>query len=87
MLLVVAAGTLNYSGLFAVGLPALSRNFDNGSLVLGAMVSAWGLGQLVGTLSATRHRPAPTLGAADHLDGGGRGHLVRGARCRGGLHQ
>src|SRR5437879_9375984 len=32
VLLVVAAGALSYSGLFAVGLPALSRNFSNGSL-------------------------------------------------------
>lgn len=53
VLLVVAAGALSYSGLFAVGLPALSRNFSNGSLVLGAMFSAWGLGQLVGTVSAS----------------------------------
>ncbi|HEX4863259.1 MAG TPA: MFS transporter [Acidimicrobiales bacterium] len=52
VLLLVSAATLSYSGLFAVGLPALSRNFDNGSLVLGAMLSAWGLGQLVGSLSA-----------------------------------
>lgn len=53
VLLLVAAATLSYSGVFAVGLPALSTRFDNGSLVLGAMLSAWGLGQLVGTLSAT----------------------------------
>jgi MFS family permease len=53
VLFVVAASALSYSGLFAVGLPALSRNFGNGSLVLGAMFSAWGLGQLVGTVSAT----------------------------------
>ncbi len=49
VLLVVGAGALSYSGLFTVALPALARN----SLVLGAMFSAWGLGQLVGTLSAT----------------------------------
>jgi len=49
VLLVVGASTLSYSGLFTVGLPALARN----SLVLGVMFSAWGLGQLVGTLSAT----------------------------------
>jgi hypothetical protein len=49
VLSVVAAGTLSYSGLFTVALPALARN----SLVLGAMFAAWGLGQLVGTLSAT----------------------------------
>ncbi len=53
VLVVVAASTLSYSGLFAVGLPALSRHFPHGSLVLGALLSAWGLGQLVGTVSAT----------------------------------
>ncbi|TDP89993.1 MFS transporter [Labedaea rhizosphaerae] len=52
VLLLVAAATLSYSGLFSVGLPALSRTFGNGAVVLGAMVSAWGLGQLVGTLAA-----------------------------------
>ncbi len=53
VLLVVAAATLSYSGLFAVGLPALARSFDQGALVLGALLSAWGFGQLAGTLSAT----------------------------------
>lgn len=52
MLLLVGAATLSYSGLFSVGLPALSRNFENGAVVLGAMVSAWGFGQLVGTILA-----------------------------------
>ncbi|GIF74649.1 MFS transporter [Asanoa siamensis] len=49
----IAAATLSYSGLFAVGLPALARSFDSGAFALGPMLSAWGLGQLVGTLSAS----------------------------------
>jgi MFS family permease len=53
VLLLIAAATLSYSGLFAVGLPALARRFDHGSFVLGAMVSAWGLGQLIGALAAS----------------------------------
>jgi MFS family permease len=53
VLALIAASTLSYSGLFAVGLPALSRTFDNGAVVLGVVVSAWGLGQLIGTVSAT----------------------------------
>jgi MFS family permease len=52
VLLLVGAATLSYSGLFSVGLPALSRNFAGGAFVLGVMVSAWGLGQLIGTLAA-----------------------------------
>jgi MFS family permease len=57
VLLLVAAATLSYSGLFGVGLPALSREFDGGddgrgSVVLGVMVSAWGFGQLAGALAA-----------------------------------
>ena len=53
VLALIAASTLSYSGLFDVGLPALSRTFDNGAVVLGVVVSAWGLGQLIGTVSAT----------------------------------
>ncbi|WP_090799795.1 MFS transporter [Asanoa ishikariensis] len=50
----IAAATLSYSGLFAVGLPALAKSFDSGgAFVLGMMLSAWGLGQLAGTLSAS----------------------------------
>ncbi|WP_127503007.1 MFS transporter [Actinoplanes solisilvae] len=49
----IAAATLSYSGLFAVGLPALAKSFDSGPFVLGLMLSAWGLGQLAGTLSAS----------------------------------
>ncbi|MFE6924363.1 MFS transporter [Nocardia sp. NPDC057663] len=52
ILLLVGAATLSYSGLFGVGLPTLSQDFRNSSVVLGAMLSAWGLGQLAGTLSA-----------------------------------
>ncbi len=48
----IAAATLSYSGLFAVGLPALAKS-SGGALVLGMMLSAWGLGQLAGTLSAS----------------------------------
>lgn len=53
VLLLVSAATLSYSGLFAVGLPALARHYPNGSVVLGLMVSAWGLGQLAGALAAS----------------------------------
>jgi hypothetical protein len=48
VLLLVAAATLSYSGLFAVGLPALARQAPHGSVALGVLLSAWGLGQLVG---------------------------------------
>ncbi len=48
----VTAATLSYSGLFSVGLPALSRTFADGSVALGLMLSAWGLGQLGGSVSA-----------------------------------
>ena len=53
VLLVVSAATLSYSGVFAVGLPALSRQFPHGAAVLGTLVAAWGLGQLAGTVAAT----------------------------------
>ncbi len=53
VLLLLSAATLSYSGLFAVGLPTLARPLPHGSVALGVMVSAWGLGQLVGALSAT----------------------------------
>jgi MFS family permease len=48
----IAAATLSYSGLFSVGLPALSRSFPDGPVALGLLLSAWGLGQLAGTVSA-----------------------------------
>lgn len=53
VLLLVSAATLSYSGLFAVGLPALARHYPNGSVVLGLLVSAWGLGQLTGAVLAS----------------------------------
>ncbi|HLB76714.1 MAG TPA: MFS transporter [Candidatus Dormibacteraeota bacterium] len=53
VLLVVAASTLSYSGLFRIGLPVLARHYAHGSLLLGIMISAWGLGQLAGALSAS----------------------------------
>ena len=52
VVLLVGAATLSYSGLFTVGLPALARSFRGGPLLLGALFAAWGLGQLVGVLSA-----------------------------------
>jgi len=52
VLLLVSAATLAYSGLFAVGLPALSRRYPHGSVVLGVLLSANGLGQLAGTVAA-----------------------------------
>ncbi|MGH3623427.1 MAG: MFS transporter [Sciscionella sp.] len=53
VLLLLSAATLSYSGLFAVGLPALARRFTDGPIVLGVMVSAWGLGQLIGAVCAS----------------------------------
>jgi MFS family permease len=48
----LAAATLSYSGLFAVGLPALSRAFPDSAVALGLLLSAWGFGQLAGSVSA-----------------------------------
>jgi len=53
VVLLVSAATLSYSGLFAVGLPTLARGTSNGSLALGVLVSAWGLGQLIGAIGAS----------------------------------
>ncbi|WP_281286755.1 MFS transporter [Catellatospora sichuanensis] len=53
VLLLISAATLSYSGLFAVGLPTLAGRFPDGPIVLGVMVTAWGLGQLVGATSAS----------------------------------
>ncbi len=53
VLLLVTAATLSYSGLFVVGLPTLARGMTDGSLALGVMVSAWGLGQLIGAVGAS----------------------------------
>ncbi|WTW93025.1 MFS transporter [Streptomycetaceae bacterium NBC_01309] len=52
VLLLIAAATLAYAGLFAVGLPALAATYPDGSLTLGILISAWGLGQLLGSVSA-----------------------------------
>lgn len=57
VLLVISAATLSYSGVFAVGLPALALSFGKEAAVGGAtglalMVAGWGAGQLVGTLGA-----------------------------------
>jgi transmembrane secretion effector len=51
VLVVVAAATLSYAGLFGVGLPALARS-TGGALGLGVLLSAWGVGQLVGSVAA-----------------------------------
>ncbi|HEY6746607.1 MAG TPA: MFS transporter [Mycobacteriales bacterium] len=51
VLIVVAAATLSYAGLFGVGLPALARS-AGGALGLGVLLSAWGVGQLVGSVAA-----------------------------------
>lgn len=51
VLLVVSAATLSYSGVFAVGLPALATSLG-GATSLGLMVSGWGAGQLIGAVAA-----------------------------------
>jgi hypothetical protein len=53
ILVIIAASTLAYSGLFAVALPAFARAIGHGALPLGIMVACWGAGQLGGSLSAT----------------------------------
>lgn len=52
VLLIISAATLSYSGVFAVGLPALARSFSASAVALGTLISAWGVGQLLGTISA-----------------------------------
>ncbi|MEU8134744.1 MFS transporter [Streptodolium elevatio] len=52
VLLLISAATLAYAGLFAVGLPALAATYPDGSMTLGILISAWGLGQLLGSVSA-----------------------------------
>lgn len=52
VLIVITAATLSYSGVFAVGLPALATSLG-GAASLGLMVSGWGAGQLVGALAAS----------------------------------
>jgi hypothetical protein len=39
VLVIVAASTLAYSGLFAVALPAFARATGHGSLALGALIA------------------------------------------------
>jgi hypothetical protein len=51
VLVVVAAATLSYAGLFGVGLPALAAA-GGGAVGLGVLLSAWGVGQLVGAVAA-----------------------------------
>ena len=52
VLVIVSASTLAYSGLFAVALPASARASGHGPLTLGALIACWGLGQLLGAISA-----------------------------------
>ena len=52
VLLIVSASALSYSGVFAVGLPALARSISGNAVALGTLISAWGVGQLLGTISA-----------------------------------
>jgi Transmembrane secretion effector len=52
VLVIVSASTLAYSGLFAVALPAFARASGHGPLALGALIACWGLGQLLGAISA-----------------------------------
>lgn len=52
VLLVISAAALSYSGVFAVGLPALATRFGDASS-LGLMVAGWGAGQLLGALAAS----------------------------------
>ncbi|MFD3694922.1 MFS transporter [Streptomyces sp. NPDC058646] len=52
VLMIIGAAALSYSGLFAVALPALAKSFPESSMALGLLLSAWGLGQLTGTVAA-----------------------------------
>jgi hypothetical protein len=52
VLMLVSAATLTYGGVFGVGLPTLAKTFEQGSVALGVMLSAWGLGQLAGSVGA-----------------------------------
>jgi Transmembrane secretion effector len=52
VLVIVSASTLAYSGLFAVALPAFARASGHRPLALGMLVACWGLGQLLGAISA-----------------------------------
>ena len=52
VLLIIAAATLSYSGVFAVGLPVLARTLTSSPVGLAIMLSSWGAGQLLGTVVA-----------------------------------
>jgi hypothetical protein len=54
VLAVISAEALTYTGVFAVGLPALAREAGRGPIGLGLLGAAWGVGQLAGALSAAR---------------------------------
>ncbi len=53
VLVLIAASTLAYSGLFAVALPAFAHALGRGALSLGILVACWGAGQLAGAASAS----------------------------------
>jgi hypothetical protein len=53
ILIVIAASTLAYSGLFAVALPAFAHGAGHGAEALGILVACWGAGQLAGSVSAS----------------------------------
>jgi MFS family permease len=53
VLVLIAAATLAYSGLFAVALPAFAHALGRGALPLGILVASWGAGQLAGAVSAS----------------------------------
>jgi hypothetical protein len=53
VLVLIAASTLAYSGLFAVALPAFAHTLGRGALPLGILVACWGVGQLAGAISAS----------------------------------
>lgn len=53
VLVLIAASTLAYSGLFAVALPAFAHALGRGPWPLGILVACWGAGQLAGSVSAT----------------------------------
>jgi hypothetical protein len=53
VLVLIAASTLAYSGLFAVALPVFAHAIGRGALSLGILVACWGAGQLAGSVSAS----------------------------------
>lgn len=53
ILVVIAASTLAYSGLFAVALPAFAHGAGHSAEALGILVACWGAGQLAGSVSAS----------------------------------